>query len=183
MKRTNTILYLVVPCYNEEEVLHKSAAVLLDKLDRLIQAGTISDKSKILFINDGSKDSTWQIIYELTRQNSKYAGLSFSRNYGHQSAILAGMMAARSKADAVVTIDADLQQDIEALDQFLECYQNGCEIVYGVRNDRDTDGFFQKDDSRTVLQADACAWLPDDYEPCGLSPDVKEGIGCAVRIS
>lgn len=144
MKRTNTILYLVVPCYNEEEVLHKSAAVLLDKLDRLIQAGTISDKSKILFINDGSKDSTWQIIYELTRQNSKYAGLSFSRNYGHQSAILAGMMAARSKADAVVTIDADLQQDIEALDQFLECYQNGCEIVYGVRNDRDTDGFFKK---------------------------------------
>ena len=87
MKRTNTILYLVVPCYNEEEVLHKSAAVLLDKLDRLIQAGTISDKSKILFINDGSKDSTWQIIYELTRQNSKYAGLSFSRNFGHQSAI------------------------------------------------------------------------------------------------
>lgn len=144
MKRANTILYLVVPCYNEEEVLHKSAAVLLDKLDRLIQAGTISDKSKILFINDGSKDSTWQIIYELTRQNSKYAGLSFSRNYGHQSAILAGMMAARSKADAVVTIDADLQQDIEALDQFLECYQNGCEIVYGVRNDRDTDGFFKK---------------------------------------
>lgn len=104
MKRTNTILYLVVPCYNEEEVLHKSAAVLLDKLDRLIQAGTISDKSKILFINDGSKDSTWQIIYELTRQNSKYAGLSFSRNYGHQSAILAGMMAARSKADAVVQL-------------------------------------------------------------------------------
>lgn len=144
MKRTNTILYLVVPCYNEEEVLHKSAAVLLDKLVRLIQAGTISDKSKILFINDGSKDSTWQIIYELTRQNCKYAGLSFSRNYGHQSAILAGMMAARSKADAVVTIDADLQQDIEALDQFLECYQNGCEIVYGVRNDRDTDGFFKK---------------------------------------
>ena len=144
MKRTNTILYLVVPCYNEEEVLHKSAAVLLDKLDRLIQAGTISDKSKILFINDGSKDSTWQIIYELTRQNSKYAGLSFSRNYGHQSAILAGMMAARSKADAVVTIDADLQQDIEALDQFLECYQNGCEIVYGVRSARTTDTFFKR---------------------------------------
>ena len=144
MKRTNTILYLVVPCYNEEEVLHKSAAVLLDKLDRLIQAGTISNKSKILFINDGSKDSTWQIIYELTRQNSKYAGLSFSRNYGHQSAILAGMMAARSKADAVVTIDADLQQDIEALDQFLECYQNGCEIVYGVRSARTTDTFFKR---------------------------------------
>ena len=144
MKRTNTILYLVVPCYNEEEVLHKSAAVLLDKLDRLIQAGTISDKSKILFLNDGSKDSTWQIIYELTRQNSKYAGLSFSRNYGHQSAILAGMMAARSKADAVVTIDADLQQDIEALDQFLECYQNGCEIVYGVRSARTTDTFFKR---------------------------------------
>lgn len=144
MKRANTILYLVVPCYNEEEVLHKSAAVLLDKLDRLIQAGTISDKSKILFINDGSKDSTWQIIYELTRQNSKYAGLSFSRNYGHQSAILAGMMAARSKADAVVTIDADLQQDIEALDRFIKEYYAGNEIVFGVRNSRNTDSLFKK---------------------------------------
>lgn len=139
-----TILYLVVPCYNEEEVLEKSAAVLKEKMQRLIQSRKISKKSRILFVNDGSKDRTWKIIQELTKRDILFAGLSFSRNYGHQSAILAGMMAARSKADAVVTIDADLQQDIEALDNFLECYEKGSEIVYGVRNDRNTDGFFKK---------------------------------------
>ena len=141
--RENT-LYLVVPCYNEEEVLEKTAEVLHEKMRRLISEAKISDKSKILFVNDGSKDQTWNIIYQLTRKDAVFAGLSFSRNFGHQSAILAGMMAARSHADIVVTIDADLQQDIEALDQFLDCYQNGCEIVYGVRNDRDTDGFMKK---------------------------------------
>lgn len=140
----DNILYLVVPCYNEEEVLDKTADVLLEKMQQLMEQGKISRKSKILFVNDGSKDGTWNIIYQLTRRNSMFAGLSFSRNYGHQSAILAGMMAAKSHADIVVTIDADLQQDIEALDQFLEHYQNGCEIVYGVRNDRNTDGFFKK---------------------------------------
>lgn len=138
------ILYLVVPCYNEEEVLEKTAEVLHEKMRRLMSEAKISDKSKILFVNDGSKDQTWNIIYQLTRKDAVFAGLSFSRNFGHQSAILAGMMAARSHADIVVTIDADLQQDIEALDQFLDCYQNGCEIVYGVRNDRDTDGFMKK---------------------------------------
>lgn len=141
--RENT-LYLVVPCYNEEEVLEKTAEVLYEKIRRLMSEAKISDKSKILFVNDGSKDQTWNIIYQLTRKDAVFAGLSFSRNFGHQSAILAGMMAARSHADIVVTIDADLQQDIEALDQFLNCYQNGCEIVYGVRNDRDTDGFMKK---------------------------------------
>lgn len=141
--RENT-LYLVVPCYNEEEVLEKTAEVLHEKMRRLMSEARISDKSKILFVNDGSKDQTWNIIYQLTRKDAVFAGLSFSRNFGHQSAILAGMMAARSHADIVVTIDADLQQDIEALDQFLDCYQNGCEIVYGVRNDRDTDGFMKK---------------------------------------
>lgn len=141
--RENT-LYLVVPCYNEEEVLEKTAEVLHEKIRRLMSEAKISDKSKILFVNDGSKDQTWNIIYQLTRKDAVFAGLSFSRNFGHQSAILAGMMAARSHADIVVTIDADLQQDIEALDQFLDCYQNGCEIVYGVRNDRDTDGFMKK---------------------------------------
>lgn len=141
--RENT-LYLVVPCYNEEEVLEKTAEVLHEKMIRLMNEAKISAKSKILFVNDGSKDRTWNIIYQLTRENAVFAGLSFSRNFGHQSAILAGMMAARSHADIVVTIDADLQQDIEALDQFLDCYQKGCEIVYGVRNDRDTDGFMKK---------------------------------------
>lgn len=144
MLRKDTVLYLVVPCYNEEDVLHKTAEVLKEKMNRLISSGKIVKKSRILFVNDGSRDATWKIIHELTQQDSLYAGLSFSRNYGHQSAILAGMMAARANADAVVTIDADLQQDIEALDSFLECYENGCEIVYGVRNDRNSDGILKR---------------------------------------
>lgn len=138
------ILYLVVPCYNEEEVLDKTAAVLKGKMDRLIAAGKISSKSKVMFVNDGSGDHTWEIVQNWTKKSCMFAGLCFSRNYGHQSAILAGMMASRKIADAVVTIDADLQQDIEALDQFLDCYQKGCDIVYGVRNDRNTDGLFKK---------------------------------------
>lgn len=142
-KRPNT-LYLVVPCYNEEEALPHSAQVMREKLDRLMKEGKISPQSKILLVNDGSRDKTWQIIHSLCDADPVFSGLSFSRNYGHQSAILAGMMAARQHADIAVTIDADLQQDIEALDQFLEKYQAGCEIVYGIRNDRNTDGFFKK---------------------------------------
>lgn len=144
MRGRATILYLVVPCYNEEEVLKKTAEVLKKKILQLQENGKISEASRIFFVNDGSKDSTWKIIYDLTQKDKIFAGLSFSRNYGHQSAILAGMMAVREKADAVVTIDADLQQDIEALDDFLECYEKGCEIVYGVRNDRNSDSFFKK---------------------------------------
>ena len=142
-KRENT-LYLVVPCYNEEEVLLHTAEVMLVKLKRLIKEGKISSKSKVMFVNDGSRDNTWNLINALCKQSVFFSGLSFSRNYGHQSAILAGMMAARAHADMVVTIDADLQQDIEALDDFISCYMAGCEIVYGVRCDRDSDGFFKK---------------------------------------
>ena len=104
-----------------------------DKLRRMTIQNIISVKSKIIFVNDGSSDKTWKIISDLCRCDSIFSGLCFSRNYGHQSAILAGMMAAREHADMVVTIDADLQQDIEALDKFVKCYQEGCEIVYGVR--------------------------------------------------
>lgn len=142
-RRGNT-LYLVVPCYNEDDILYHTAQVMQDKLDRLIEENKISNKSKVMFVNDGSSDSTWKIIEGLCKQNSFFSGISFSRNYGHQSAILAGMMAARMHADMVITIDADLQQDIEVLDEFISCYQSGCEIVYGVRNDRDTDGFLKK---------------------------------------
>lgn len=142
-RRGNT-LYLVVPCYNEEEGLGHSAERMQEKMARLIEQGKIAANSKILFVNDGSRDGTWKIIVDLCRQSSIFAGISFSRNYGHQSAILSGMLEARSFAHMVVTIDADLQQDIEALDQFIQCYQEGCEIVYGVRNDRNTDGFFKK---------------------------------------
>ena len=141
--RPNT-LYLVVPCYNEEEALPHSAQVMREKIGRLMEEGKISPQSKILLVNDGSRDKTWQLIHSLCDTDPVFSGLSFSRNYGHQSAILAGMMAARQHADIAVTIDADLQQDIEALDQFLEKYQAGCEIVYGIRNDRNTDGFFKR---------------------------------------
>ena len=143
-KRAGGILYLVVPCYNEEEVLVHAAEVMRDKLGRMASQGIISPKSKIVFVNDGSSDNTWKIISDLCGCDDVYSGVCFSRNYGHQSAILAGMMAAKEHADMVVTIDADLQQDIEALDKFVGCYQEGCEIVYGVRNDRDTDGFLKK---------------------------------------
>lgn len=141
--RPNT-LYLVVPCYNEEEALPHSAQVMREKIGRLMEERKISPQSKVLLVNDGSRDKTWQLIHSLCDTDPVFSGLSFSRNYGHQSAILAGMMAARQHADIAVTIDADLQQDIEALDQFLEKYQAGCEIVYGVRNDRNTDGFFKR---------------------------------------
>lgn len=142
--RVGDILYLVVPCYNEEEVLEHTAEVMKSKLELMMGQGKISIKSKILFVNDGSRDKTWKIISTLCGMNHIFSGICFSRNYGHQSAILAGMMEAREHADMVVTIDADLQQDIEALDKFVEFYQEGCEIVYGVRNDRDTDSFFKK---------------------------------------
>lgn len=138
------ILYLVIPCFNEEEVLNQTAAVMKEKLVRMTSEHKISAKSKILFVNDGSKDSTWEIIHKLCQTDSIFSGLSFSQNYGHQNAILAGMLQAGKHADMVVTIDADLQQDIEALDQFVEAYQRGCEVVYGVRNNRNSDGFLKK---------------------------------------
>lgn len=143
-ERTTPVLYLVVPCYNEEEVIEKSAQVLGDKLRRLRQAGRIAAGSKVMFVNDGSKDDTLRLLHEAAAADPIFSVVSLSGNYGHQSAILAGMMTARRYADAVVTIDADLQQDIEALDKFLDSYMAGSEVVYGVRNDRHSDGFFKK---------------------------------------
>lgn len=144
MGQRGDILYLVVPCYNEEEVLGHAAQVMREKLQRLARENKISPKSKIMFVNDGSKDNTWKIISDLCMEDTIFSGICFSRNYGHQSAILSGMLEAAKHADMAVTIDADLQQDIEALDKFIECYQDGCEIVYGIRSNRDTDGFFKK---------------------------------------
>lgn len=137
-------LYLVIPCYNEEEVIEKTAAVVKDKMTRLADEGKIERDSKALFVNDGSSDNTLRMLHDLSKQDPFYGVLSFAGNYGHQSAILAGMLEARHYADAVVTIDADLQQDIEALDDFLTAYMSGCDVVYGVRNDRKTDGFLKK---------------------------------------
>ncbi len=144
IKREIPVLYLVVPCYNEEEVVEKTAAVMREKLSRLEGENKIAKASKIMFVNDGSKDATLRLLHGIAAGDKKFSVVSLSGNYGHQSAILAGMMTARKYADAVVTIDADLQQDIEALDLFLQSYMEGCEVVYGVRNDRHSDGIFKK---------------------------------------
>ena len=137
-------LYLVVPCYNEEEVIESSIEKLLDKLSRLVDQGKVTADSKIMFVNDGSKDNTLFLLHAAAKRENRISVLSFSTNFGHQSAILAGMLYSAKYASMVVTIDADLQQDIEALDQFIACYDRGCEIVYGVRNDRHSDSVFKK---------------------------------------
>lgn len=142
--RETPVLYLVVPCYNEEEVVEKSAQIMGGKLKRLKQEGKIAAASKIMFVNDGSRDNTLRLLHQIADRDAMFSVVSLSGNYGHQSAILAGMMMARKYADAVITIDADLQQDIEALDKFLACYMAGSDVVYGVRNDRHSDGIFKK---------------------------------------
>ena len=142
--RKGKILYLVVPCYNEEEIIEKSVAVLKEKMERLIAEKKVSNLSKVVFVNDGSKDKTLALLHKEAKKDSRISVIGFSTNFGHQSAILAGMLTSAEYADMVITIDADLQQDIEALDRFIECYERGCEIVYGVRNDRNTDSFFKK---------------------------------------
>ena len=138
------ILYLVVPCYNEEKIIAESANRLSEKFDELIDKQIISSKSKIVFVNDGSHDRTFELLSDLCRAGNRNILISFTRNFGHQSAILAGMLFARERADAVITIDADLQQDIDAIEKFINSYGQGYDIVYGVRNDRKTDGAFKK---------------------------------------
>ena len=138
------ILYIVVPCYNEEEVLHETSKRLEKKLNQLIGQNQISKNSKVLFVDDGSKDKTWQIITELHEQNQIFSGLKLSCNKGHQNALLAGLMTAKDLSDVTISLDADLQDDIEVIDQFIEKYKQGCDIVYGVRSARDTDTFFKK---------------------------------------
>ncbi|MCI7789791.1 MAG: glycosyltransferase family 2 protein [Lachnospiraceae bacterium] len=137
-------LYIVVPCYNEEEALEASAKSLLGKLGELIGKEMISSKSRIVFVDDGSKDKTWSIIEALYEKHESIIGLRFAHNRGHQNAILAGMMYAKDFCDFTITIDADLQQDINAMELFIEEYYAGNEIVYGVRNSRNTDSFFKK---------------------------------------
>lgn len=138
------VLYVVLPCYNEEAILQMSADKLLEKYGRLLNEGKISPESRLLFVNDGSRDKTWDIIQRLFSQHAEIAGVNLSRNRGHQHAVHAGLMVAKEKADVAISIDADLQQDIEAIDKMLEKYENGCDIVFGVRNDRGTDGFIKK---------------------------------------
>ncbi len=138
-------LYFVLPCYNEEDILRQSADRMLGLYHRLRDDSQIGEGSQILFVDDGSKDKTWDIICELHREDPVFCGIRLSRNKGHQTAIFSGMMRGLEMgADCVITIDADLQQDIEAVPRFLEKYRNGCDVVYGVRDSRDTDKAFKK---------------------------------------
>lgn len=139
-----TTLYLVLPCYKEEEALPLSAPKLKEKLMSLINAKKISDDSRILFVNDGSKDRTWEIIKKLHEEDYHFTGISLSRNRGHQNALLAGLETASGYADAIVSMDVDLQDDIDAVDEMLEKYEAGCDVVYGVRKARKKDSFFKR---------------------------------------
>ena len=138
------ILYIVVPCYNEEAVLPETARRLRAKLEGLLAAGRIAPGSRVLFVNDGSKDGTWAIIQALHRECSLFSGVDLTRNRGHQNALLAGLFTAGERADMVVSMDADLQDDVDAVDEMVERYYQGCDIVYGVRSARKKDTFFKR---------------------------------------
>ena len=138
------IIYLVVPCYNEEEVLFETASRLKEKINGLIENKIISDKSKITFVDDGSKDKTWSIIEELNNRDKIFSGIKLSRNRGHQNALLAGLMTVKDHCDAVISLDADLQDDINVIDKFIEKLKDGCDVVYGVRSERKTDTIFKR---------------------------------------
>ena len=142
--RTEPILYIVIPCYNEQEVLPITAPMFLQKINDLAAAGKISPESRVLFVNDGSKDRTWEIICDLAARDPHYAGICQSRNRGHQNAVLAGLMEAKSRCDITISIDCDGQDDINAMDGMVDAYRDGCDIVYGVRSKRDTDTFFKR---------------------------------------
>lgn len=141
---TKAILYIVVPCYNEEKVLPITSGMFLEKVQKLIQAEKIDEKSRIMFVNDGSKDRTWGIILELAKKDEHFIGISQSRNRGHQNAVLAGLMEAKDCCDITISIDCDGQDDINAMDQMVEEYYDGCEIVYGVRSNREKDTLFKR---------------------------------------
>lgn len=137
-------LYIVIPCYNEEEVLPLTSSMFLDELKELIGRGLIREDSRVLFVNDGSKDRTWEIIKELADKDEHFVGISQSRNRGHQNAVLAGLMYAKDRCDITISIDCDGQDDIHAMTAMVEAYHNGAEIVYGVRSSRETDTFFKR---------------------------------------
>ena len=138
------ILYIVVPCYNEEAVLPETQKELGNKLSDMISTGAISEESRIVFVDDGSKDRTWELIEKYHSENSKIGGVKLAHNRGHQFAVLAGLMTVKDLCDMAITMDADLQDDIDVVDKFVEKYKEGCEVVYGVRNSRATDTFFKK---------------------------------------
>ena len=144
LKEMAEILYIVIPCYKEQEVLHETASRLQAKMENLIFNHKISPESRVMFVNDGSTDQTWPIICELHEKNPLFSGVNLSRNRGHQNALLAGLMTAKERADMVISMDADLQDDINAVDEMVDKFYEGCDIVYGVRSSREKDTFFKK---------------------------------------
>lgn len=142
--KKSSILYIVIPCYNEEEVLVETTTRLKTKMENLIKAKIIDSKSKVMYVNDGSKDKTWDIIKEINKKDPLFTGISLSRNRGHQNALLGGLMTAKQYADVVISMDADLQDDINAIDEMMDKYNQGNDIVYGVRNSRKKDSWFKK---------------------------------------
>lgn len=138
------IMYIVIPCYNEEEVLEETTKKLKIKLEKLISDKIIAEKSRVMYVNDGSKDKTWEIIKYINKKEKLFTGISLSRNRGHQNALLAGLITAKKHADFVISMDADLQDDINAIDEMIEKYYEGNEIVYGVRSARKKDTFFKR---------------------------------------
>ena len=145
-------LYIVIPCYNEEEVLPETSRRLREKLCALIDSGTVSPDSRSLLVNDGSKDRTWEMIQALHRADKRFDGLCLSRNRGHQNALLAGLMTARSHADMVISMDADLQDDIHTVDEMIAHFEDGCDFVYGVRSSRETDTGFKRNTARAFYR-------------------------------
>lgn len=137
-------VYFVVPCYNEEEVLKETSKRLNEKMQQLIDAKKVKDDSKIVFVDDGSRDKTYEIISDLHESNNRFCGIKLSRNQGHQNALLAGLMTVKDKCDAAISLDADLQDDIDVIDEFVDKFNDGCDIVYGVRSSRKTDSAFKR---------------------------------------
>ncbi len=142
--RKDNILYVVIPCYNEEEVLEETTKQLKVKIEKLIKDKKISSKSKVMYVNDGSKDKTWSLIKKISEREPLFTGITLSRNRGHQNALLGGLMTAKKYADVIISMDADLQDDINAIDGMIEKYEEGCDIVYGVRSARKKDTFFKR---------------------------------------
>ncbi|MCR5640183.1 MAG: glycosyltransferase family 2 protein [Lachnospiraceae bacterium] len=156
MSNTKNILYMVIPCYNEEEVLPETTRRLRDKMHRMMEEGLIDSKSRILYVDDGSKDKTWEMIEAYHAEGDLVCGAKLSRNRGHQNALLAGLSAAKEYCDMAISIDADLQDDIEVLDQFVRHYLEGDEVVYGVRSARKKDTFFKRFTAESYYKMLSC---------------------------
>lgn len=152
MKPSLPILYIVSPCFNEEKVLPVTSSLFVDKLSELIRKKKVAPQSRLLFVDDGSKDNTWSIICSLAKNDTLIEGMALSRNRGHQNALLAGLMEARHYCDVSISIDCDGQDDIDAMDRMIDAFHDGCEVVYGVRSDRDSDTFFKRTSAETFYK-------------------------------